>query len=109
MSSAVSVRPVGESYGWGWRRSRPFRGGAGLVGMGLGIRGSRWRAQHRAAAARLYLRELGQLVNLRLERDRDRALVADQPDVVVEGARGVVEVTGLQVQQVAAQGGRQLL
>ena len=49
------------------------------------------------------LRQLGELVDLRLLSHLDRLLVSDHPDVVVEGAGRVVRVARLDVEQVPAQ------
>src|SRR5204862_8335029 len=50
---------------------------------------------HARAGTGPYLRDLGELVDLCLESRRDRVLVPDQPEEVVDGAGGGRQVAGL--------------
>ena len=71
--------------------------------LGLVLGRSRHRSELAARGAGADRGELGQLVDLGLEGDRERVAVADQPDVVVEGARRVVDESGLRVAEEASQ------
>ena len=87
----------------GWRRpsagGRPRRvtswSGAEAIGL-LGL-------AHRLAFCVLTGDDLEERVDLRLHGDRDRALVADDPAVIVDAAHRVLRVAGLDVEQVVAE------
>src|SRR6266540_745701 len=64
-----------------------------------------WRADGFRADAGTYLRHLREVVHLGLEPRRDRILISDQPDVVVDGPGGIVEIAGLDVEQIPSQRG----
>src|SRR6185295_6340380 len=99
-----------------WRRRlgrRRGRGTAEVAEVGdrrrrvsaaaLTAAGNRQVGRRRRVADRGQLREL---VDLGLEWDRDRLAVADDPDVVEDGAGRVVLEAGLRVAEEALEGGR---
>src|SRR3954470_7642779 len=67
------------------------------------------RGLHVGSAAGPYRRDLGQIVDLRLEAHRDPRLVADDPDVVVDGSGRVRHVAGLDVEQIPPERVRHLV